>query len=285
MNQQRLALTLIATLLLMGVRVGGASAAQQDDCPVPSQTSVGFTGTDGLTISGGKCIPGDRIPGDERYTFSYEKLCRANVPDECAPRPCEAEGVAQPAALFAVTRTDNATGLVEDRGGGCYSTADEPPEVTPEAVRQALRTVAIPQARVLVQPPGGRTLVNLKTIVSADAAPYEIDITVLDQPVHVWLRPVSWSWDFGDRSDPLVRTDNGRPWSSGVAASQITSDRFAYHEHAEADDAVTVQLTVEWAADFRAPGRDPQPVPGSLAVASDGIDLEVSEAAPQLVLP
>lgn len=278
----------IGLALLLGVlavAVGGITNAAnaKGKCP-PGQTySAEITDNDGFAIVGMKCIPASRIPGDAVFTYDYEALCQPNVPDVCAPRPCEA--AEQPARWFLVSRTHNVTGVVEELGGGCYSTADDPPEITPGLVAEALEEVTIPSAGVLVQPPGGRTLVNLKTIVSADAAPYEIDITVLDQPVHVWLRPVSWTWDFGDGSDPLVRADNGRPWSSGVAASQVSADRFAFHEYAEADDAVTVRLTVTWEADFRAPGRQPQPVPGSLGVASPGIELDVLEAAPQLVLP
>lgn len=258
-------------------------AAQREDCSSGQQTSAEFVGSNGLTISGGKCIPGERVSGDAVCAYEYTKLCQANIPDACAPRPCAVAGVPQPAVLFGVTRITLATGEREERGGGCYSIKDEPPVITPNDVRDALKTIVIPKATISVQPPGGRTLVNLKTIVSSDSAPYERDVQVVGQSVRVWLRPVAWTWDFGDRSAPVVRSDRGAPWRSGVGTDQITEDEFTFHVYAAADPVV-VTLTVTWQADYQAPGEQPRAVPGSLDIASPGVPLEILEATPQLVL-
>ena len=249
-------------------------------CPEDQQISADVIDDRGFTISGGKCIPGSRTPGDSTYAYHYEPLCQANIPDQCAPRPCDTAEA--PARWFLVTRTTRATGVTKEMGGGCYSTKHDPPVITPGKVLEALKTILIPQAAVTVQPPGGQTLVNLKTIVSSDSAPYERDISVLDQTVHVWLRPVTWTWDFGDNSAPVVRSDRGTPWQDGVLASEITDDAFTYHEYATADPAM-ITLTVTWAADYQAPGEDPEPVPGSIDITSPPSEIDVLEAVPQLV--
>ncbi len=56
------------------------------------------------------------------------------------------------------------SGLLLPGGNNCPEDAvAAPPEVTPGLVLRAFRRIPLPASEVVVQPPGGRTLVNLDT--------------------------------------------------------------------------------------------------------------------------
>jgi hypothetical protein len=286
MRSDAIRIALAGLMVVVGVAPAVAGntteAAAAADCPPGERPSVPYTDDKGLVVTGGKCIPGDRVPGSIEFTYVYTKLCQANVPDDCAPRPCEAEGVPTPSYLFAVSRMTLATGITESMGGGCYTTKNDPPKVKPGDVLKALQQVPIPKAAITVQPPGGRTLVNFKTIVSSDAAPFEVDVTIFDQNVHLWIKPVTWTWDFGDDSDPLVREGGGVPWNGGVAMSEISEDIFTFHEYTD-PTTFDIGLTVTWTADYQVGSDPPQAVPGSVDITSPTVPIEAVEAIPQLV--
>jgi len=281
----RVVLSGLMTGLIIGALLTGLSPAPEaaaDDCPPGQTLSVGYTNDMGITVAGGKCIPEDQVPGTVEYGYVYTKLCQANVPDNCAPRPCEAEGVPTPSYLFAVTRVTLATGVSEAMGGGCYTTKNDPPKVTPGDVLTALKNVPIATSAITVQPPGGRTLVNFKTIVASDAAPFEVDVPIFDQNVHLWIKPVTWTWNFGDGSDPLVRENGGVRWATGVAMSEINEDTFTFHEYTQ-PTTFDIGLAVTWTADYQVGSAPPRTVPGSVDITSPTVPIEAVEATPQLV--
>lgn len=279
----RIAMTVLALLTIsIGVSQPPAAGQLLDEptCTDVQQASGSFVDEQGIEIVGGNCIPDERVPGTAEFSYAYKPLCQPNIPDDCAPRVCDT--AESPARLFAVTRTPLATGIPESMGAGCYSTKNDPPKLTPGDVFEKLKTVPIPTAAIAIQPPDGRTLVNFKTIVSSNAAPYETDVRVLGQDVHLWIRPITWTWDFGDGTDPLVRESAGLPWTEGVALSEVTSEKYTFHEYSS-PSTFTIGLAVTWTADFRVGDEPPRPVPGSVDIISPGVPVEALEARPQLV--
>lgn len=273
---------LLAQAGLVLAWAGGPARAggETNDCTAAQAISTEFVNPNGLRVAGGNCIPGERIPSEAEYSYTYEALCQPNVPEDCAPRVCDT--AESPARLFIVTRTSFATGGSEQLGAGCYSTKNDPPKITPGDVLEKLKTLSIPKATIAVQPPDGRTLVNFKTIVSSSAAPYEDNVQILGQNVHLWIRPDTWTWDFGDGSDPLATKSAGLPWTTGVALSDITAEKYTFHEYTSADD-FTINLTVTWTADFQVGDQQPKAVPGSVDITSPGAPIKALEARPQLV--
>lgn len=277
----RAGLACLLAMLMIGAPQTGSVAPAAAACPPGDQTSTPYTTEWGYAIPGGKCIPGTVTPGTTEFSYVYEPLCQPNVRDDCGPRVCfEAEA---PARIFRVTRVTLADGTVEYLGGGCYSTKYEPPKVTPGDVLKALKRVPIERSAITVQPPGGRTLVNFKTIVSSKAAPFEVDVPIFDQNVHLWIKPVTWTWDFGDGSDPLVREDGGVAWEDGVTRDEIVEDVYTFHEYT-APEEFDIALTVTWVADYQVDGQPPPAaVPGSVDIASTPVEVEALEAIPHLV--
>jgi hypothetical protein len=96
--------------------------------------------------------------------------------------------------------TQPVTGPWELTGSACVpvgADSGSQPSLLELAVRQ-WRRVEIPVPGLQVQPPGGRTLVNLDTIVFTDGAPREWPVRLLGRDVTIRAIPVSYRWRFGD---------------------------------------------------------------------------------------
>ena len=79
-----------------------------------------------------------------------------------------------------------------------------------------------------------------------------------------------------------MRKTAGTPWIEGVALSEITEEKYAFHEYVSATD-FAINLTVTWTADFQVGDKDPEAVPGSVDIISPDAPIEALEARPQLV--
>ena len=64
-------------------------------------------------------------------------------------------------------------------------------------IRQFKR-IAWPSSKLVVQPRGGRTLVNFETNFYAEPEAFERQLTLLGQGVEVRAEPVEFAWTFGD---------------------------------------------------------------------------------------
>jgi hypothetical protein len=232
-------------------------------------------------VEGGKCIPGSKVPGDAAYRYEYVRVCQPNTgtdPADCAHMQCDT--APPPAFVYGVIRTpiDDPT-MPEYRGAGCYTKDDEPPRITPDQVLKELEKIPITPAAITVQPPGGRTLINFKTIVSTQQAKaFEQDVPILGQQVHLWIRPVSFTWGFGDGTT-LTRDDPGIAWEPGI---EEVTEEFTYHEYLETGD-YQIGLTVAWTADFAVGNADPQPVDGTVDITTPPVGITAIQARPHLV--
>ena len=78
-------------------------------------------------------------------------------------------------------------------------TANEFDVITPGKVFKEMQKLAWPEAEMVIQPPDGRTLVNLETnFLTTTTEPTTQSIQLLGHGVEIEATPVSYLWHFGD---------------------------------------------------------------------------------------
>lgn len=130
-----------------------------------------------------------------------------------------------------------------------------------------------PASRLIVQPKGGKTLVNFKTnFYTPDHRLIDREVTLARQQVTIRAIPVSYTYHFGDGTSTTTASP-GSPHPD----LEIT------HEYAQVDE-VAVQVDTTYAGEFQIGDGDWTSIPETLTVAGAAQELEVVEALPQLVL-
>jgi hypothetical protein len=130
-----------------------------------------------------------------------------------------------------------------------------------------------PASRLVVQPRGGKTLVNFETnFYTPDHRLIDQSVTVAGQQVTIRAIPVSYAWSFGDDTGTTT-TSPGSPHPD----LEIT------HEYVQVDQ-VAVRVDTTYAGEFRIGNGDWTSIPDTLTVAGESQDLQIVEALPQLVL-
>ncbi len=167
-------------------------------------------------------------------------------------------------------------------GSGCYDPQDveeatsSPPtaRVTPGMVLRAFERIPLPESEVVVQPPGGQTLVGLETIFSTEAAGFTETVRLLGRSVELEITPTSYRWRHGDQTEQTTDWP-GRRWSRGA-------NEYVTHVY---DDRMRVATRVDttWSARYRV-GEGPwQDVPGTVTIEGEPAPLRVRSASPHLV--
>jgi len=170
-------------------------------------------------------------------------------------------------------------------GTGCYVPQDvasavppgmaaPPPRLTPAMVLRAFERVPLPESEIVVQPPGGQTLVGLDTIFSTEAEGFTETVRLLGRSVELDITPTAYRWHHGDTTEQ--RTDwPGQRWSR-------SHSRYVSHVY---DDRMRVSTSVDttWSARYRVDGGAWQDVPGTVTIEGDATPLRVRSASPRLV--
>ena len=181
----------------------------------------------------------------------------------------------------------DADGGVEMSTAGCPG---EPPASNPPTplvdipgeVLAAFKTVTLPSSTITVQPPGGETLVNFKTILSTQAGRHQINVRLdkvdLDVVLEVW--PSSFVWHHGDGTTQGT-TIPGTAWTEGA---DVDGDGFITHVYTRKLTAAPVSVDTTWSAQFKVAG-DPdwRAVNGTVSITGTPVVLSVREASPELV--
>ncbi len=139
-------------------------------------------------------------------------------------------------------------------------------------IRQFKR-IAWPSSKLVVQPRGGRTLVNFETnFYTPDHRSIDQSVTVAGQSVVIRAVPVSYAYLFGD-GDSTTTASPGSPHPD----LEIT------HAYARTG-GVVVRVDTTYAGEYRIGQGEWTSIPDTLTVEGAGQDLEIVEALPQLVL-
>src|SRR6478609_2391572 len=139
-------------------------------------------------------------------------------------------------------------------------------------IRQFKR-IAWPSSKLVVQPRGGRTLVNFETnFYTPDHRSIDQSVTVAGQSVVIRAVPVSYAYLFGD-GDSTTTASPGSPHPD----LEIT------HAYARTG-GVVVRVDTTYAGEYRIGQGEWTSIPDTLTVEGAGQDLEIVEALHQLVI-
>lgn len=140
-------------------------------------------------------------------------------------------------------------------------------------VLREFKRIAWPSSELVVQPRGGRTLVNFDTnFYTPDHQSIDQSLTIAGQSVVIRAVPVSYTYYFGDETSTTTASP-GSPHPD----LEIT------HQYVRTGDVV-VRVDTTYAGEYRIGEGEWTSIPDTLTVEGDEEDLEVVEALPQLVL-
>ncbi|RYP86820.1 hypothetical protein EKO23_07535 [Nocardioides guangzhouensis] len=159
----------------------------------------------------------------------------------------------------------------------CAPAIEPATPITQVTVLRALRRIDLPDSRLVVQPPGGRTLVNFDTLFRTEAEPFTRTVRLLGHRVDLEITPSSFTWRHGDGTAQTTATP-GRAYQRGVPMEEYVSHRYQ-------DAHVTMRPAVDttYAARFRVDGGAWRDVDGTVTISGAGVDLRVVEGRPTLV--
>ncbi len=143
-----------------------------------------------------------------------------------------------------------------------------------QLILREFRRYGWPASRLVVQPTGGRTLVNFETnFYTPDHRPVDHSVTLAGQGVDIRAHPVEYTYVFGDGTTE-------RTSSPGAPHPDLD----VTHQYLRTG-AVAVRVDTTYAGEYRIGGGEWISIPDTLTVVGASQGLEVVEALPQLVLP
>lgn len=166
-------------------------------------------------------------------------------------------------------------------GSTCYGPGEAAPPrpgVTVDVVRSAFARTPFRRPVLIVQPPGGVTLIRLDTFFQASfpgtgyGSGQIHTVTLLGRSVRIRVSAAEYRWDFGDGSPVLSTTSAGGPWPDGDV-------RHVYTRPGE----YTVQAKVVYRGDFSVEGGPWLPVHSTVPLAAPPVRLIVATAHNELL--
>ena len=166
----------------------------------------------------------------------------------------------------------------ESVGTACLSAGEEAKVDDPPPVRvlvlKAFETLDWQPSDLVVQPPNGKTLVNLETNFYTSNTDFtSIPVNLVQSEVVVSARPIAYRWTFGDGTS-ITTTSPGAPYP----------DLDVAHVYDQTGKAAVSVDTQYGDASFTVNGGAPEAIPSTVWVQGAAQDLEIVEAIPQLVL-
>ncbi|WP_181309489.1 hypothetical protein [Nocardioides campestrisoli] len=234
------------------------------------------------------------------YRYKTKRLCYSPVDgvhtsEDDGQAPCERPQYCsepQDGSLYELWRQLRTGGSWEDLGAVCIGTREgldvEGGRVTTEMVARAYATLDWPAATLTIQPTGGETLVNLRTLFSTTSTePVTQTITLLGQPVTIEATPTSftWTWDTSARAHPedarpTTTKHGGTPYPK--SGGTVPDDAIT-HRYTRADTTVRPRLDVTYSGRFRVGDGAWQDIPETRTITGAPQQLTVLEARPTLV--
>jgi hypothetical protein len=185
------------------------------------------------------------------------------------PRACTIDG--RTGTLYAVFKDGARVGTACLTAG--EATAVDAPPIRTLVIR-VFKNLRWSPSELTIQPPNGKTLVNLQTnFYTTNSRAMSIPVQLQGSSVVVTARPISYRWNFGDGTSTTT-TSPGSPYP----------DLDVAHVYEQVDEVAVSVDTQYGDASFTVNGGPPESIPSTLWVPGAAQDLEIVEALPQLVL-
>ena len=164
------------------------------------------------------------------------------------------------------------SGLLLPGGSNCPEDAVvAAPTVTPGLVLRAFRRIPLPASELVVQPPGGRTLVNFETNFYTERGELTRVVRLLGQRVELRIWPDSFTWRYGDGASERT-SSAGSPYPDlEITHRYLSTGR------------VAASVDTTYAADFRVGAGAWRHVDGTVTIPGEAEGLRVVTARPVLV--
>lgn len=270
-----LAVLIVSLALFGGSSIDPAFAETRpcDDCGVVGTVSPGDDGIGVTESQNGDTSNTGGVAGDLRSSVAYEYTYVTACPNDKTLDPvqgftssedCQAAHSCPDATqtrMHVAQRTvaSTGTGPWTYVGTQCLGPTQMPafdPAAAGAFALDYFQHLPLPEPGVHVQP-GDRQVVNLPTIVSADAPPVgQWSVTHAPFPTIAITGTPHWTIDFGDGS-VLTSDDPGRAFDG---TNPVADPRhYLAHAYTEPASARTVTVTVTWTAIYTL-GADPTPL-------------------------
>lgn len=214
------------------------------------------------------------------YRWSIDQSCKTESPDGVCFNPIECvtdAGVT--GTLYNVFRTPLPNGTRELFGVACLTSAEAGSlgAITPAMVFAAMKRLTWPRSELVVQPPGGETLVNLETnFYTTNTAPTTQVISLLGQRVEIEATPSSYVWHWAGSGEDAGALETDDP---GAAYPDLE----VTHTYRDGDVTVHPWVDTVYAGRYRVNNDGWTVIPDTLTVTGEPVDLRVLEARPVLV--
>jgi hypothetical protein len=148
-----------------------------------------------------------------------------------------------------------------------------PEDALPELTVTDFRRLPLAPSPLSIQPARPQVLVNMPTIVYTQPTTQAFTTILLGFPVEVEATPASFTWDFGDGSDPITTTSPGHPYPDHDIAQPYTHP-----------GTYTITLTTTYTGRYRMAGTTPWlPVTGTATTSTLSAPIEAINAPTHLV--
>ena len=166
---------------------------------------------------------------------------------------------------------ETSTGDTLYESASCPSISVPTPQVNSNVVLRALRRIGLPASELVVQPPGGETLVNFDTNFYTEQGSFTRRVRLLGQRVDLKIWPSRYQWVFGDGAS-LASESAGAPYPD----LQITHDY-------QSKGGVSPRVDTTYSAQFSVNGGPWRDVDGTVTIPGAPVQLDVRTARPVLV--
>lgn len=246
------------------------ASAAPESCP--NQTALDFTITT-CEYTGSQLIDEVASSASSGVRYQVRLQCLSqNQAGVCNnPRTCSAP----PDTLRYDVLRSEAGGPFLKVGEVCLTTdeAGQLGVITTAMVAREFRRLVWPSSPLVVQPPGGRTLVNFETnFATTNTSASTQTVVLLGQQVEIEATPTSWVWHYGDGTSDTSSTPGA-----------LYPDLEITHTYLDADSSVTPRVDTVYTGRYRINGGGWQQIPETLTVPGEAVELEVVEAQPVLV--
>ena len=211
----------------------------------------------------GAAAPSNRPPGPWVPTA----VCEPTPQGGCARQKRCPNGLGMP-----ITYWESADGQLLDHYDNCSErTHQRDPAPTPAAILRAFQHLPLPDSQIVIQPPGGATLVNFDTNFYTRATPFPRTLTLLGHHLRFKIRATTFTWHFGDHTATTTHTPGAAYPTLDITHRYTTKG------------TVTPSVDTTWTADYQLDTNPWTPVDGTVTIPGTPQRLTIKTATPLLV--